>query len=241
MIYKKPQTPLPENFGLDDLKIKKLEKFSEHMYWSIGWVSMLLSALMLIIWANRTTSPNIDVTSFILLYVPKWVSSVVLMLFVTLPVYAIFEDTWSVLLLGQDYSQYKKYKMAKKQYEKDWLEWLRTKMTWWQTLGGQRFEQEIGLLFKKRGYQVQLMGKTGDGGIDIVISEGMEEIIIQCKAHKNPIGPHVVRDLYGVLTHSKAKEAWVISVSRFTKGSFEFAKNKPIRLITIEDILTEKI
>jgi len=230
---------LPKDFGLTDAGIKKLEKTSG---WIRGFVAMLPGVLLLFKFGAPSDPSDLTLgTTLILGFI---------IVFVLSPLaYTIVEQIivrwWPIvtpfwLFWHPDYSKYKQYQLAQKRYKNDYDEWLKTQLSWWQRLSGQRFEQEIGAVFEKRGYQVYLQGKSGDGGVDLIISKGSQRIIVQCKAHKNPIGPHVVRDLYGALTHNKARKAWIVSVSRFTKGSWEFAVNKPIRLITIEDILTER-
>ncbi|MFQ5862788.1 MAG: restriction endonuclease [Candidatus Brocadiales bacterium] len=64
-----------------------------------------------------------------------------------------------------------------------------------------------------------------------------QKIVIQCKAHKAPVGPGVVRDLYGTLINEKADKALLASVSGFTKGVFEFIEGKPIELIGLNQII----
>lgn len=76
-----------------------------------------------------------------------------------------------------------------------------------------------------------------DKGIDIKLTKDGKNMIVQCKAHKNPIGPSVVRELYGTLVSSKADEAILASISGFTAGVIEFVRDKPIKLISLNDIL----
>ena len=238
MLNEKPREPLPEDFGLDAIKIKNLESIS-------GYVRIFAAMLLGGIYLLKTFGTGYSDLSFVAIlglgFAAMWFSAIAYTILETLIIGFWPIATPFYLFWHPDYLKYKNYKLAQKQYKSDYSEWLKTQLSWWQELSGQRFEQEIGLLFEKRGYQVYLQGKSGDGGVDLIISKGSNKVIVQCKAHKNPIGPHVVRDLYGALTHNKAREAWIISVSRFTKGSWEFAANKPIRLITIEDILTERI
>ena len=70
-----------------------------------------------------------------------------------------------------------------------------------------------------------------------MLVRGTKRIIVQCKAHKGYISPGVVRDLYGTMIHHQADEAWLVSTRGFFTGSRAFAEGKPIRLLTIEDIL----
>ena len=78
---------------------------------------------------------------------------------------------------------------------------------------------------------------SNDHGIDIILYKENEKIIVQCKAHKNPAGPHVVRDLYGALVESKANSAILACTSGFTSGVYEYVKRKKIKLMNLEDII----
>jgi restriction system protein len=86
---------------------------------------------------------------------------------------------------------------------------------------------------------VQLTPTTNDGGIDLVLRQGTQSILVQCKAHKAPVGPGPVRDLFGTLTHRGGTQAWLVATSSFSKGADSFARGKPIRLVAIRDLLNE--
>lgn len=105
-------------------------------------------------------------------------------------------------------------------------------------MDGNDFEYELAKLFRSIGYKVRRTGRSGDGGIDLELYAGNKYCaIVQCKAHRNLVGPGPVRDLYGAFIHHGGSEAWLISSSGFSKAAFEFSKGKPIRLLSIRDIL----
>lgn len=126
------------------------------------------------------------------------------------------------------------YESAKEKYE-SW--WVRNQKEFWLMLGGKKFEVELAYLYSKLGYKVNLTPDKADQGIDIKLEKNDKKIIVQCKAHKNPVGPHIVRDLYGTLIHSKTDEAILASISGFTSGVREYVKEKPIKLISLDDII----
>ncbi len=107
----------------------------------------------------------------------------------------------------------------------------------WETLDGHQFEQEVAKLFRLAGMSVSSTPRSGDYGVDLVIRSGNKTIICQCKAHKNPVGPAVVRDLYGALHHFNAESAMLISLSGFTKGVYEFVSGKPIELLGLDELI----
>jgi HJR/Mrr/RecB family endonuclease len=58
---------------------------------------------------------------------------------------------------------------------------------WWKSLDGAKFEQEVALLWEGRGYKVQRTGRSGDEGVDIVLTRDGAKIIVQCKAQRNHV------------------------------------------------------
>ncbi len=120
--------------------------------------------------------------------------------------------------------RYNAYLQAQKDYDA-WF--VRTQTTFWRGLSGVAFEREVASLFTKSGLQPRLTPASDDKGIDLVLGDGA---VVQCKQHKNPVGPAVVRELYGALVASGAPRAILISTTGFTPGVLEFANGKPIAL-----------
>jgi len=132
------------------------------------------------------------------------------------------------------YKRYEKYCSAKTAYE---IWWARNQKEYWLSLKGLRFEAELARLYAQLRFKVQLTPRTADKGIDIFMNKDNKSIIVQCKSHAKPVGPHVVRDLYGTLTSAGADEAILASVSGFTTGVKEFVIGKPIKLLPLEEII----
>lgn len=119
---------------------------------------------------------------------------------------------------------YSRYVSAQKKYE-NWF--VKTQKSFWQGLDGRAFEREVASLLQKTGRTTQLTPATGDKGVDIILEDGT---LVQCKAHKSPVGPAVARELYGTMRHFKARRGLLISRSGFTGGVRQFVRGKPILL-----------
>ena len=102
---------------------------------------------------------------------------------------------------------------------------IRTQEAFWERLTGRGFEIEVTNLLNRAGYHARLTPASGDGGVDIILGDGT---IVQCKAHRVPASPGVVRELYGALTHQNAPKAMLISLNGVTNGVHSFIKGKPI-------------
>jgi hypothetical protein len=93
---------------------------------------------------------------------------------------------------------------------------------------GPEFERLTARAFRRLGYFVEEVGGANDGGIDLVIRKGSMHGIVQCKAHGKPLGPAVVRELHGTLSHSKASRAFLVTNHGVSENAREWAKGKPI-------------
>ena len=87
-------------------------------------------------------------------------------------------------------------------------------------------------LFERRGYRVNNVRDTKDGGIDIVVTdEWGQQAIVQCKRYRGTVGAPIVRDLYGTMIHSGVGYAYLVTNSNFSDEARQWAAGKPIELI----------
>ncbi len=232
----RPVEPTPQDFGLTDSRISKFEnpvKLKLPEYISI--IPLYAAPLVAGIYAY---TKNQTINFIIFISFSACLLAFLLTAIVAVAVYLliwVFEAIWR--RLQGDYSNYVGFKNAKKKYTIELNEWLKNQEAWWQSLSGREFEIELGLFFKKQGYKVNWTGKAGDQGVDLILFRDEKTIIVQCKAHRKPIGPGPIRDLYGALLHKRCDEAWLISTWGFTKKAEEFAKGKPIQLFPIKSFL----
>ena len=127
-----------------------------------------------------------------------------------------------------------KFELAKHKYRHDLSDYNYKQKDYWFLMSGHRFEREFGRLLEIDGYKVKYTKGSGDGGIDLIAKKASEEIIIQCKAWKNPVGPAPIREMQGVKEGNQ--EVWVVGLGGFTTGAKKFAKQKGIRLLEYKDI-----
>lgn len=108
---------------------------------------------------------------------------------------------------------------------------------YWFSLKGWDFENEFAKILTRHGFKTQVTTGSGDGGIDIFAMKDEIKFAIQCKAHRNTIGPSVIRDLYGSMNHNNIERGILVNLGGFTKGVIEFAKDKSIILFDIDDVI----
>jgi restriction endonuclease Mrr len=100
------------------------------------------------------------------------------------------------------------------------------------------FEEYVAGLFSKLGYQTEVTGGSGDGGIDVIARKDGIENYIQCKKYKNKVGPSMVRDFYGAMADHLAKgKGFLVTTGYFTPEDEMFAEDKPLELIYCNKLL----
>ena len=86
---------------------------------------------------------------------------------------------------------------------------------------------------KKRKQKQNWRHSPNNSG-DTCPTKDSQEIIIQCKAWKNPVGPAPIREMQGV--KEDHQQVWVVGLGGFTTGAIEFAKQKDIKLLEYKDV-----
>ncbi len=89
--------------------------------------------------------------------------------------------------------------------------------------------------FSQNGGEVKVTQASRDGGVDAVVFDPDPlrggKIIIQAKRYTNTVGVSAVRDLYGTVINEGANSGILITTSDYGHDSYDFAKNKPLKLL----------
>lgn len=103
------------------------------------------------------------------------------------------------------------------------------------------FENLMTNLFEKMGLETRLTQASRDGGVDCVAWDMRPviggKVIIQAKRYKNTVGVSAVRDLFGTMMNEGAAKGILVTTSGFGQSAYEFAKSKPIELVTGSNLL----
>ncbi len=111
------------------------------------------------------------------------------------------------------------------------------------TVSPSRFEELVVELLLKMGYggtqedAGQVVGKSGDGGIDGIINEdrlGLDVIYIQAKRWEADVGRPEIQKFVGALAGNKANKGIFITSSGFTKEAKGYASQVNHRVILID-------
>lgn len=103
------------------------------------------------------------------------------------------------------------------------------------------FEALITNLFAKMGLETRMTQPSRDGGVDCVAFDNRAifggKVIIQAKRYKNTVPVSAVRDLFGTVHNEGASKGILVTTSGFGKASFDFAKDKPLELLSGTNLL----
>jgi restriction system protein len=103
------------------------------------------------------------------------------------------------------------------------------------------FESLITNLFTKMGLEARQTQASRDGGVDCVAFDNRPvfggKVIIQAKRYKNTVPVSAVRDLFGSVHNEGASKGILVTTSGFGRASFEFAKDKPLELLSGSNLL----
>ena len=101
----------------------------------------------------------------------------------------------------------------------------------------QLFEEE----FSKEGGDVKITQASRDGGVDAVVFDPDPirggKIVIQAKRYTNTVSVSAVRDLYGTVHNEGANKGILVTTADYGPDAYEFAKGKPITLISGNELL----
>ena len=100
-------------------------------------------------------------------------------------------------------------------------------------LSGSQFEKILYRLYTVMGYAVQLNGKVGDQGGDLIAVKDQERLLIQAKCYKEwNVGNKAVQEAVAAKNHYDCNKAAVITTSNFTREATELAKTNNVELIS---------
>lgn len=127
----------------------------------------------------------------------------------------------------------------------DGEEWREVLIAVLKVLDADQFERLCQRVLRESGFsEVEVTGRTGDGGIDgtgIVKLGGLLgfPILFQCKRYKGSVGPGIVRDFRGAMV-GRADRGLIMTTGTFTRDAWREATREgtpPIDLVDGEALL----
>lgn len=99
------------------------------------------------------------------------------------------------------------------------------------------YEKFVGEHFKKLGYTVEINGKSGDYGLDVLASKGKQKIAIQAKMFggtSRKVNRQVIMELYGVKDYFDCTKAVLATNGTVLTDATEVANKLGIEILYIK-------
>jgi|688.fasta_scaffold106069_3 HJR/Mrr/RecB family endonuclease len=239
----RPEEPRPEIFGLSATEIDLIEKRKQHLNdrWEI--IANVFLVVTLICFLASFANPIM------------WLATAGLIAarIVAIKIWKLVEKSIPKAKNYSNYRQsYSSYKLEYKAYEKRRKEEIRVEEAirkkeeikikrreykYWSSLDPYEFEREIARLYKLNGFKAEVTKGSGDGGIDIYLTQTERKGIVQCKRYTKKVGPGPVRDLYGTMVGGGFSFAKIVCPSGFSDKAYLFSKGKNIELVGLKRIM----
>lgn len=97
-------------------------------------------------------------------------------------------------------------------------------------MDGTQFEKFLGELFARMGYSVQVTGRAGDQGCDVLIERAGEKTVVQAKCYSHPVTNDAVQEAVAAKALYGAAKAMVATNSVFTESAKELARVNGVQL-----------
>jgi restriction system protein len=101
------------------------------------------------------------------------------------------------------------------------------------SLSPEAFEEFVGELFEMLGYEVEVVGGSGDLGADLLLRRNDGLIaVVQCKYHRQtPVGSPELQKFLGTIHHTRSHKGFFVTTSTFSLSAEKFAAEQPIELV----------
>jgi restriction system protein len=94
------------------------------------------------------------------------------------------------------------------------------------------FEEFVAELFEALGFEVEVVGGTGDEGIDLRVRRQGLLGVVQCKYKKQGVvGSPEVQKFLGTVHHTRSHKGFFVTTRTFTLAAERFAADHPIELV----------
>src|SRR3954451_17140030 len=94
------------------------------------------------------------------------------------------------------------------------------------------FEEFVAEVFEALGYEVELVGGTGDEGADLRVRRDGLLGIVQCKYHsRGVIGSPELQKFLGTVHHTPSHKGFFVTARTFSLAAEKFVAENPIELI----------
>jgi hypothetical protein len=106
----------------------------------------------------------------------------------------------------------------------------------WRSLRDVEFEAFLADVFQELGYAVETTRRTGDQGVDLILSRGHRRVAVQAKGYKDSVGNKAVQEVVSGRIYYRCDGCAAVTNSTFTAGARDLAAAAGCLLIEGRDI-----
>jgi restriction system protein len=100
------------------------------------------------------------------------------------------------------------------------------------TMSGTDFEVYLAYLLPKQGYKIiSLTRRSGDFGVDLIVSKNNKRIAVQAKRYSKSVGPAAIQQAVAGMAYYKCAGSMVITNSTFTPAAQSLARSNACELV----------
>jgi restriction endonuclease Mrr len=114
-----------------------------------------------------------------------------------------------------------------------------------QSISPAHMEKIVEHAYRNAGYRTELVAKTGDGGIDVILLGKDDDLVgVQVKRYKNKVGVDEIREFMGALYVEDFVRGIFVTTSTFTEGArkyteqLSYKRSYPIELVDSKSLLS---
>jgi restriction system protein len=105
----------------------------------------------------------------------------------------------------------------------------------WRDMRGEDFERFLADVLTTVGYEVDMMGQSGDQGVDLIAVKDGIRVAVQAKGYAGSVGNFAVQEVYAGMAHYACHACAVITNSSFTASAVSLAGSTRCLLVHEEN------
>lgn len=101
---------------------------------------------------------------------------------------------------------------------------------------GKHLEILVADLLGAMGHKANVLGGSGDQGVDVITYYNGERVAVQCKNYKRRVGNKPIQEVYAGARYHGCQKAWVVAPAGYTKGAQDLARSTGVSLYEENDL-----
>jgi hypothetical protein len=97
---------------------------------------------------------------------------------------------------------------------------------------GEAYEEYVGSIFEKAGWETVRTPASGDQGADLVCMKAGSKLVVQCKFYAGNVGNAAVQEVHAARGFYEASHAVVVSNAGYTRSAIALAEKLGILLVS---------